>query len=788
MRKLPPVPKFSAEDRSMGPPPSKSSSSSSRGAMGPPHLPRFQSSQMGPPEVPPRPPSSLEEPPSKSVEQSGSEEESTKSAELQINGSGELAASEGNGVSEVERTSRLSVAEDGSKRQRLHPAGATSGSNPGQPPYVKPSWGAIPGQPFTLEILKEGNILGVEDVSKKAVYMFGRSDRCDFVLEHPTVSRYHAVLQYNSKGESFLYDLGSTHGTFVNKLQVKGREYVPLHVGDIVRFGFSSRLHVFQGPPELIPEEGLTKKERQAQRLVEAAQDRAIREASIIRAKRDSMSSDGVSWGMQEDAEEEAEENVEEVTWQTFKGELTEKQQKTLAKIHKYNEKLSNLRKENDAIQAKELPQGGLTQGQQTQVARNEQRMEQLVEEVENLEETLNDSIQESVSGRAGLKRRGKKNSFDVEEEEDLSDNDEFYDRASKGQPRKKKDSVQKVETADSLLDLKVALTTEIESLRNAIKAEEETSSLSQEAEVAKMEVETADPLDQFMTNLSSTIVKDKASHLQKELDSLSKELARVERLLKLADPTGEGLKKWELKKSVEGNQEADILKREMKRIFTRKEDAQDLATSVVDVSNKSDQMELQDGTVDAGELKADDNADESVPSTEDPIVLPGLEPPVRLGAPMPEAQEETKPEVSDKVNEEAGNFVTYKERKKVIGGNSGPQISVVQVVAKDGHNSTEKKEDVSAVDLNVADSVALLLRQKRGLVAEDSDVVQDTQQKNAIANVSDTHRLKQSKKRKKQGPAKLSLSNDVDSAEDWVPPAGQTGDGRTALNDKYGY
>jgi hypothetical protein len=22
--------------------------------------------------------------------------------------------------------------------------------------------------------------------------MFGRSDRCDFVLEHPTVSRYHA--------------------------------------------------------------------------------------------------------------------------------------------------------------------------------------------------------------------------------------------------------------------------------------------------------------------------------------------------------------------------------------------------------------------------------------------------------------------------------------------------------------------------------------------------------------------------------------------------------------------
>jgi pSer/pThr/pTyr-binding forkhead associated (FHA) protein len=28
------------------------------------------------------------------------------------------------------------------------------------------------------------------------------------------------VLQYNDKGESFIYDLGSTHGTFVNKRQV----------------------------------------------------------------------------------------------------------------------------------------------------------------------------------------------------------------------------------------------------------------------------------------------------------------------------------------------------------------------------------------------------------------------------------------------------------------------------------------------------------------------------------------------------------------------------------------
>ena len=40
--------------------------------------------------------------------------------------------------------------------------------------------------------------------------------------------------------------------------------------------------------------------------------------------------------------------------------------------------KISSLKKEIDAIQVKEIPQGGLTQGQQTQVARNQQRTEQV--------------------------------------------------------------------------------------------------------------------------------------------------------------------------------------------------------------------------------------------------------------------------------------------------------------------------------------------------------------------------------------------------------------------------
>lgn len=55
-------------------------------------------------------------------------------------------------------------------------------------------------------------------------------------MAHPTVSRYHAVLQYRGTPEGekecgfYLYDLGSTHGTFLNKYKIKSRIYGRIRV------------------------------------------------------------------------------------------------------------------------------------------------------------------------------------------------------------------------------------------------------------------------------------------------------------------------------------------------------------------------------------------------------------------------------------------------------------------------------------------------------------------------------------------------------------------------------
>lgn len=105
------------------------------------------------------------------------------------------------------------------------------------------------------------------------------------------------------------------------------------------------------------------------------------------------------------------------------------------------------MKKEIDAIRAKDISQGGLTQGQQTQIARNEQRtsqvkylffcfkyliimiysfycsnkfcFEQIMEELESLEETLNDSIRESL-GAHGVKSNHAMKKGVAEDEDDV--------------------------------------------------------------------------------------------------------------------------------------------------------------------------------------------------------------------------------------------------------------------------------------------------------------------------------------------------------------------------------
>uniref|UniRef100_A0A8C0ZDE4 FHA domain-containing protein n=1 Tax=Cyanistes caeruleus TaxID=156563 RepID=A0A8C0ZDE4_CYACU len=68
-------------------------------------------------------------------------------------------------------------------------------------------------------------------------FLVGRLPGCALSLEHPSVSRHHAVLHGADAAGFYVYDLGSTHGTFLNKARVPPRTYCRVRVGHGLRFG-----------------------------------------------------------------------------------------------------------------------------------------------------------------------------------------------------------------------------------------------------------------------------------------------------------------------------------------------------------------------------------------------------------------------------------------------------------------------------------------------------------------------------------------------------------------------
>lgn len=125
-------------------------------------------------------------------------------------------------------------------------------------PYTEPPWGgkAPASCPYALEILKNGAIVDTVPLTERSYFVIGRLPVCDVSLEHPSISRYHAVIQYRSQaGESecvgeeegfYVHDLGSTHGTVVNKNKIPPKTYIRIRVGHVLKFGGSTRLFILQ--------------------------------------------------------------------------------------------------------------------------------------------------------------------------------------------------------------------------------------------------------------------------------------------------------------------------------------------------------------------------------------------------------------------------------------------------------------------------------------------------------------------------------------------------------------
>uniref|UniRef100_A0AAF5PZP9 FHA domain-containing protein n=1 Tax=Wuchereria bancrofti TaxID=6293 RepID=A0AAF5PZP9_WUCBA len=134
--------------------------------------------------------------------------------------------------------------------------------------YEIPLWAGRPPSGCHLDVVKGDQLIQKLMVDEKRAYFFGRNPKqCDFVVEHASCSRVHAVLIYHKFLQRFaLVDMNSCHGTFVGKVRIEPKQPVFIDIASIFHFGASTRRYILrakldsandddEGNKDLLPEE-----------------------------------------------------------------------------------------------------------------------------------------------------------------------------------------------------------------------------------------------------------------------------------------------------------------------------------------------------------------------------------------------------------------------------------------------------------------------------------------------------------------------------------------------------
>lgn len=429
-------------------------------------------------------------------------------------------------------------------------------------PYKEPKWSGIcpDGSEYALEVLKSGMIVDNVDLTHKPYYVFGRLANCDVVMAHPTISRHHAVLQYKAFAEEgeppcgwYLYDLASTHGTFLNKDRLKASHYTRVRVGHQIKFGNSTRTYIMLGPDfdcEGESELSVTEIKRRAQDM-KLERDRMIQEAVEQRERNRKeeekrREEQGIDWGMGEDAEEEPDlaENPYAVT---ANEELyLEDPKKTLRGYferegHELNYNCDE-RGVGQFICRVELP---------IDDARGNPVVAEVIHRGKKKEAVIACALEACrILDRAGLLRQSKHESRRRKERDwsadDFydSDDDTFLDRTGSVE-RKRKLRMQKLgaaEREDEKPRTYDDLLKEITDIEKKISSEEATlEKLRSSASNAQQKTEDIDELDLYMNNLGkqgqSMAQKAEISKTKMNIQKLKTELSKTQRLAEIARP-----------------------------------------------------------------------------------------------------------------------------------------------------------------------------------------------------------------------------------------------------------
>ncbi|KAF9985148.1 Kanadaptin [Mortierella antarctica] len=395
--------------------------------------------------------------------------------------------------------------------------------------YHKPAWSGYPNQQFFFEVIKNGVIVDRVMAPEKEFLVIGRLPLCDLEMEHPSLSRYHAIVQFKSNGECFIYDLNSSHGTKLNKTKIPPQMHVALKPGDQLRFGESTRIYLFQTEQEVDQEE-------EDRKMVASMIERQNRTKENSQKQQTKDEDDGCNWGMQEDAEDDDDDDDAAIDGSVrrpvdpdaYYRKDPKKALRNYLESKGFNcefeieeEGPGHAREYTARIRLPIETSMGPVYGQATTGKKRDAEREAALDACIQLDSR--GMLGHNSSGEASAKPRGKK----VEYSDD-DDDDDFYDRTTKKKTAAKK-TEQKADKHESLLEKHKGLLVKMSQLE--IRIQEYDASAAE-----RKRLEESGDLDAYMASLEKSGGDSKAK-MQQTLASMKKEEKQLLQLIEYTKP-----------------------------------------------------------------------------------------------------------------------------------------------------------------------------------------------------------------------------------------------------------
>eukprot|EP00698_Gefionella_okellyi_P001120 TRINITY_DN11011_c0_g1_i1.p1 TRINITY_DN11011_c0_g1~~TRINITY_DN11011_c0_g1_i1.p1 ORF type:complete len:702 (+),score=185.88 TRINITY_DN11011_c0_g1_i1:63-2108(+) len=660
--------------------------------------------------------------------------------------------------------------------------------------YQPPPWSAQPKSAFRFEVLKSGQIIDDIDLSEKPFYILGRhGELCDIVLDHPSSSRQHAVLQHKGDDEVYLFDLESSHGTFINKQQIQPRKFCRIRDGDMIKFGQSLRLYIFNGGPQLTDEQReadrmtrrlarhqkeLDKKleaEQISERIVAMARDRDGRAAQLAAAqkKREEDLAEGISWGFGEDAENEPDEIEFEPTGPSGKPQvkneftgLSKADRRRLAREKKAEQKEMDTAMEKSGRARRPHKDDSVTivddEGNAVSMNPNDASAaadadteEQESEDQKRLREEAAELAQQYFARHD-------------------NDDDDFFDRTGRAKKDAKKGAVENLESlqtrmSDILLQQKGLK-------RDMAVVEAESTAAS----------ETEDALDAYLVTLNQSDKKERIKKLQNQWQELENEKTRVAKLLQIIAPALTGLGGSRVGAAPIAKPRPMVLTKPK----TSAAPANAATTEASSITTASTPSATSPSTTTATASATTIGSMGPPPPRAKPakVSFAMLPPPPRRKVMDVFADQQAKP---SSTTSSVADSITEKRPLVKLSPPSSPEPDQQQQTQQQEQGHDDDDNELSAKRArNTSNSDAADTPES---VAIPDMIMGNSEDAPVLVMLPPQPEKKRGDRGKKKTTHTVSMPDMLESGDgqkdyEWIPPVGQSGDGTTALNARFGY